>query len=214
MSPADDHPHSRVRALPPPASGLADLAEKYELLIALGRGEPGRTPSRRDDMRRIAARFPGALREWEEMGLAELERRQAEVSRLCALVVGDPPGVAGHLAGAATWVRYALLLHPLLAEILAVKRWIAAQVGGVCQGVTPELAAAFEVWYRRRRLQVPDAELCADWFTPAHLDRVARPPAGQVTRLAYAAVAEAFGVAVSEIKQVLYGVPGRSQESL
>ncbi len=200
---------ARVRALPAPACGLADLAEKYELLIALGRGEPGRTLERRDDMRRIAARFPGALREWEERGLEELETRQAEVARLCDVLLADPLASDQHLARAADWVRYALHLHPLLVEILAVKRWIAAQVGGVCRGMTPELSAAFAVWYGRRRAQVPGAELWAAWFTPAHLDRVAQPPAGQVTRLAYAAVAEHFGVPVTEVKQVLFGVPGR-----
>ena len=136
---------------------LEDMLERYQLLVALARGSPGRTSARRDEMRALAARFPGALREKDQLPLRELERRRDEVRALCAAVAQDPAAAERLLAGAAAWLRYVLALQPLLLEILAVKR--------------------------------------------------ARPHSGQATRLAYAAVAERFGVSVAEVKAALYGPP-------
>jgi hypothetical protein len=141
------------------AQGLAEMLERYQLLVALARGSPGRTPARRAEMRELAARFPGALREKDQLPLHELERRRDEVRALCAAAAQDPAAADRALAGAPAWLRYVLALHPLLLEILAVKR--------------------------------------------------ARPHSGQATGLAYAAVAERFGVSVAEVKEALYGLPDR-----
>jgi hypothetical protein len=190
---------------------LEELAEKYALLIALGQGEPGRTSARRDEMREIAARFPGALREWDELP-GELAARRAVVEELRAAVASRPEAAASLIAAAPGWLRYALVLHPLLGEVLAVKRWLAAEVGGVCDAVTPELTTAFIDWYGRRRTRVRAAQRCADWFTHDRLAEVARPPGGQITRLAYAAVAAEFGVTVSAVKAALYGAEADAED--
>lgn len=66
-------------------SELAELSEKYDLLLALRRarerGEP--IPDRRV-FRELASRFPGALRELDRMPMATLERRAAELAEVRA----------------------------------------------------------------------------------------------------------------------------------
>jgi hypothetical protein len=69
--------------------GLLALARKYERLAALRARRDGEgTPATRDELRALAAEFPGCLRELDTLGPAELARR----TTVCAAVVaGAPP---------------------------------------------------------------------------------------------------------------------------
>jgi len=98
------------------------LLEKYDLLLGLHAGEPGRTVARRDAMRAVAARFPGALREWDELSKAVLAARRAHVAMLIAEVDAGATSLASAIADAEPWLRYALELHTALLELLSRRR--------------------------------------------------------------------------------------------
>ncbi len=97
---------------------LEELVEKYRLLEELSQGQPGRTVARRDAIRAIAERFPGAMREWDELPPEVISRRRVQVEGL----VADP------MAELPAWVCYAIDLHPRLRAALEVKRWLAGRV--------------------------------------------------------------------------------------
>ena len=74
---------------PPAERGFLALARKYERLAALRTRRDGEgAPATRDELRALAAEFPGCLRELDTLGPAELARR----TTVCAAVVaGAPP---------------------------------------------------------------------------------------------------------------------------
>lgn len=99
---------------------LRALLEKYDLLLGLHAGEPGRTVERRDAMRAVAARFPGALREWDQLPQAVLAARRTRVASIVATAL---PGGAGQLPeDAEPWLRYSLELHGTLRSLLVRRR--------------------------------------------------------------------------------------------
>lgn len=169
---------------------LAELAEKYRLLETLRRGEPGRTEARRDAIRAIAERFPGAMREWDEVSLDELVRRRAEVERVLVALAGDG-GVAVARALLAAperaFIGYASELHERLRAALEVKRWLAGRAIG------DELAREAE-----RRFGIGSARL----------SELASPAGGRMTEAIHREVAALFGVTVEALKAELY--PGSS----
>ena len=93
---------------------LRQLLEKYDLLLGLHAGEPGRTIARRDALRVVAERFPGALREWDQLSKAALEQRRARVAQLLSAVeTGEPLRVEIE-----PWLRYCAELHVELRALL------------------------------------------------------------------------------------------------
>jgi hypothetical protein len=101
---------------------LRALLDKYDLLLGLHAGEPGRTVARRDAMRAVAARFPGALREWDELPPAVLAARRARVEALLAKVDPGATPLSSALAAAEPWLRYSLELHAALRALLSRRR--------------------------------------------------------------------------------------------
>jgi hypothetical protein len=91
---------------------LRELLNKYDRLIELRLAPPERTPARRAAMQEVARLFPGALREWDALPLAELMRRRDEVARGPEVLaeIGAQPGLA--------WLRYSLDLHEHLRALL------------------------------------------------------------------------------------------------
>lgn len=102
-------------------SDLAALAEKYRALIAL-RGARDRAaeigqlaftegdrPQRREDMRSVARRFPGALRELDDSTTAQLQARLDAL--VAALASGQPE----------PWMAATTLFHEALHEGLALR---------------------------------------------------------------------------------------------
>lgn len=107
------------------AAALVEQADKYRLLVELAAGEPGRTPARRDAMRAIAARFPGALREWEALSPAELKRRGEIAGGLARRAGGEE--VEAQLGDPAlAWLRLAIQVQERLRAALAEVRADAA----------------------------------------------------------------------------------------
>ena len=90
----------------PSSAALRALGEKYERLAALRARRDGDTlPATRDELRELAAEFPGCLRELDTLGAVELARRAAA----CAGAAGD----AGVIEPWMAWVDgYHALMKP------------------------------------------------------------------------------------------------------
>jgi hypothetical protein len=95
----------------PPAAALRALGGKYERLAALrARRDGDARPATRDELRELAAEFPGCLRELDTLGAAELTRR----ALACAAVAdGDAP--------AASWMLWIDGYHALMKQALAAR---------------------------------------------------------------------------------------------
>lgn len=113
-APRPEHAAVALRA------ALGEQRHKYRLLEELSASPPGRHPARRDAMRRIAERFPGALREWESLTPGELGTRRASVE---ALVLEGDACLADRLETAGLrWLRLSILVHTRLREALVARR--------------------------------------------------------------------------------------------
>lgn len=189
---------------------LRRLLHKYDLLLALSRGEPGRTEERRDAMRAIAHRFPAALREWEQIAPEELGRRHRIVAEQVA--AGERREAALALDAASEgWLHDGLDLHDCLRAVLRLRGYLIRQAGGrLPRGgatspaalppgpIAAHLAACQELV---RGCEVP-------WLTvtPELLGAIAEPAAGRLTALAYQAVAARHGTSTTTIKIAIFGL--------
>ncbi|HEX4459734.1 MAG TPA: hypothetical protein VIA18_17270, partial [Polyangia bacterium] len=96
------------------------MAEKYTRLLALRRavGVGGRPDdAARAELRAVARRWPGALRELDSLATDELERRAA------ACVADD----------AAPWVGWMARYHELMRAALALRRGVTQRTPGAGQ---------------------------------------------------------------------------------
>jgi hypothetical protein len=92
------------------ASDAAALARKYQALVALrGRRDSGGAPAGRDELRALAAEFPGCLRELDTLGGAELSRRAAAAAAAAAGGAREP------------WMAWIAAYHALMTEALAAR---------------------------------------------------------------------------------------------
>lgn len=171
------------------ARELSQLLARYDALDRVALGEPGRTAQRRDQLRDVAARFPGALRELDAIGVDGVRARRATVAALLDEVraTGSTSAVA---RSEHDWVRATLALMPRLRLVLDIKAWLAEHAPG--QGLAA--AGARE----RVRACYPDAD-------DDLLDRIASPPKRQVQQVAYQDAARDLGVDVDQLKRILYG---------
>lgn len=138
--------------------GLAALAEKYREMIAL-RAERGPRDDRR--LRRLAARFPGALRELDRRTDASLAERLDACER--ALEGNEPP----------PWAELQLAFHGWMRLALALRAAGAREL---------EAARAFATTYAPTLAGDPPREMLDD----ARLAQLVRPPDGRLSRAARA----------------------------
>jgi hypothetical protein len=88
----------------------AALGRKYTALVALRvRRDTGGPAATRDELRTLAAEFPGSLRELDTLGRRELARRAAAVA---AVVNGAAPE---------PWMAWIAAYHELMAQTLAAR---------------------------------------------------------------------------------------------
>ena len=130
MRPAD-----RAPTISP--GGLAGLARKYRALVALrARRDGGGPAATRDELRQLAAEFPGCLRELDTLGPEELGRRAAAASAAAAGGAAEP------------WMDWVASYHSLMGEALAARargEMEAAPEGRLNVKVLRELGARFGV---------------------------------------------------------------------
>jgi hypothetical protein len=116
---------------------LAALARKYEALVALrARRDGGGAAATREELRALAAEFPGCLRELDTLGGDELARRAAAAATAAAGGAREP------------WMDWIAAYHAAMADALAARgrgEAVAAPEGRLNVKVLRELAARFAV---------------------------------------------------------------------
>jgi hypothetical protein len=168
---------------------LDALIVRYELLEGVATAPQERTPERRDQMRAVASRFPGALRELDAIGLRGVRDRGAG-ARALREEIASTGSTAVLESPAYLWARCAIELTRRLRAILEIKSWLAEHAQGRNLG-SADTRDELRAWY-------PDAD-------DDLLDRIALPPGGHAQQVAYEDAARALGVEVDELKRTLYG---------
>jgi hypothetical protein len=170
---------------------LTGLREKYVRMrvmrIAHDAGQEEADEVRRA-MADLAFRFPGSLREIDDLELAEIERR---IDRLEAAMAGTLP--------VEPWMQAIALFHRFARGAICAKRWLG---GRRC--VTPELAAAF----RADSAALPHPREAVDW--EPHLGALASPPRGRWTELVYDRIAAELHVTSAEARRLTFGTSART----
>ncbi len=157
-----------------------ELIGKYEEIRRLRSETTGAPPTLA--LRALAARFPGALRELDELALTEVERRLAHLEALAE----------GRASAAEAWVAPVSLYHRRLREALAAKHWLRGR-----RALTPA---------ERQDFVVSQGAETAFWAP--ELERLARPPTGRLTDVVLDRVALELGLSVEALGLVLFGRPG------
>jgi hypothetical protein len=162
------------------AAELSGLRDKYvrmrELRSAHARAKCDPTfeePDPRPAMARLAAAFPGALRELDALAFEEIERRIVETD--AAIATGRP----------LRWMIAQLAFHRLCRGALATKRWLS---GGTAPTREAFLGAGLG----------EEAELFVD-----ALDAIASPPRGRLLDLVHSRVADGLSVSVGEARRLV-----------
>ncbi|MEW5853762.1 MAG: hypothetical protein AB2A00_33615 [Myxococcota bacterium] len=183
---------------------LEELRHKYEVLLRLhdereaaaAAGLTGFSGAERDArrlaMKRLAARFPGALRELDALDRAALlDRRQA----LQAVLDAAPPELPGLLAQPAhTWMSWMWLFHALTREMLHVKRRLALQARGLVE------RGADGRW--------PEPAVLGPQGYPEVLQRrILDPPRGHLTHLVYELLSTRLGCPAPTLQEAIFGPP-------
>ncbi|HEY0713866.1 MAG TPA: hypothetical protein VGF45_14395 [Polyangia bacterium] len=152
--------------LEPSPEELHALADKYRTLLGWRQRRDADQPApERASLRALAERYPGALRELDTLGEAELARRAAAAA---SAAQGGP---------CEAWMAWILALHRLLAAALYLKRESrvsGADVKGESLRPTAESLA---------RMPLSDELMRA----------LIEPPGGRITPVALTAIAVHFG---------------------
>jgi hypothetical protein len=163
---------------------LEGLLDKYvEMRRMRAEHVTGTAVDPKREMRALAGRFPGALREIDELPLAVIDARIDELRKLLASKRG---------ADAPSWARWSISYHGWMRVALRVKR-------------TPRTANLEEA--RERFLEdyapAPD-EPAPDELTAATFASLARPARGRLNPIVLARVAEAHGTTAAAVTRVLF----------
>jgi hypothetical protein len=173
---------------------IAALREKYAEIRRLREVDAaGLAGDPRPAMRALARKFPGALRELDELTMAEIAERED------ALAIAARDGVLPD------WAHAQLALHAWLRVVLDVRR---------------RVGKTRAVWEARRRLApavtgrstpspLPEDDVGVA-LDDALLAEILRPPRGRLVDVALARAAAQLGVSVEEIARASYlGRAGR-----
>ncbi len=182
------------------AMTVYDLVDKYEALVELRRQRDALLAQgqrrfvgeaaglRRAALRRLAARFPGALRELES----------------------DPRTLAGRLAllqhGLRTtprvsppqWAVLSLQYHLFLREALAIKRWLSQKRQRM--PAAAQLRDDFSAWFACCEERVRPLSAASDLLL-----RYQRPPGGRISELVLQELACGSGWTPDKLRSVLFG---------
>jgi hypothetical protein len=159
-------------------SDFLALSEKYRELAALRRARSGgEKPAPRDALRRLAARFPGALNELDTMELGEIEARAVSLDRAAAGGAIEP------------WMQWIHLYHRLLRVALGIRRSAARPRG------RSELDAAALASRAVDRAGVP--------VDDAFVRSVLEPPDGRVVNVVLHEVARRTGTGVADVESAI-----------
>jgi hypothetical protein len=175
--------------------GCFELREKYVEILAMrlsarSDARSGAPLERvRARMLTLAARFPGSLRELDDLAISEIRRR---ISKLDAVLAGT-----GEVE---PWMQASVLFHRLARGALWAKRWLKGR---------RSVNAVLEAAYAADAETLDFARDALTWST--ELAAIARPPGGRVMRLVHARVGLALGVTEWEAQRMVFGPPRKRQ---
>jgi hypothetical protein len=140
------------------------------------------TTDPREDMAELAGRFPGALREIDELPLAEIDRKLSDLAR----AVADETQIA-------PWMNATARFHELTRGVLAVKRWLAGK-----KAIDNAVRAEFEAIAN----DLPYAADVVVWRD--ELEAIANPPRGKVTDLVFARIARELSIDEDDARRLVF----------
>lgn len=169
------------------------LREKYETMLALrvvherARADPSFVePDPRRVMAALAARFPGALREIDEL---PMETIRARIGELAAAESGD---------AVAPWMIAQTSFHRLARGALAAKRWL---------GKRRATSSAVDGAFARA---IADGDLPEEALAWAGaLAALARPPRGRLMDLVFSRIASDLAMDDARVRELVFGPPRR-----
>jgi hypothetical protein len=173
-------------------AAILDLRSKYAQMLSMrdahasGREDAA---SVRVQMAELAARFPGALREIDELELHEIGRRIAALDAVAAEAAPQEP-----------WMEAMALFHAMTRGALAVKRWLAGR---------KRVDAALRMRLHAEAASLPFPEDARAWAD--ELGRIASPPRGRLTEVVFARLALRIGTTPHAARRLVFGVPRRSR---
>jgi hypothetical protein len=171
---------------------LAALRTKYEEMLRLRLESAGTALDPRRAMAALASRFPGALREIDDLPLDTI---RARVRDLADAERNDAPE---------PWMEATHLFHALTRGALCAKRWLAGRKPGAVDDEAREAfgrAAPSFCW----------AEDALAW--KADLKRLASPPHGRLTELVYERIAETMRITEREARLLVFGTNRRERRA-
>lgn len=182
--------------MPAPVTAEADeLLGKYTEMLAMrvaheaGAEDPARV---RSQMIALAARFPGSLREIDELEIDEIRRRIASLESVLSGAWPPEP-----------WMRAMATFHAFARGALCAKRFLAGRKW-IDEAVERGYIDVLE------DLAFPeDARLWKD-----DLRAVASPPQGRLTVLVFARLARALGMTEQEARSLVLGGTRRRGSSV
>ncbi len=168
---------------------IRDLHDKYTEMLRLRLEDAADTnrsaPSPRRAMAALADRFPGALREIDDLPLAVIRSR-----------IGALEAAARDSSRIEPWMEAIARFHALTRGALTVKRWLGGR-----KTVHADLVTVFT----REVHALPYADDARAWKDD--LARLARPPRGRVTDLVFERLAQMLGVPAVEARRRVFGTP-------
>jgi hypothetical protein len=173
-------------------AALEELLAKYAQMLAMrvrhagGNEDAGEARTR---MAELASRFPGALREIDDLELAEIRQRIRLLDDVLHQHLEIQP-----------WMEAMALFHAMARGALCAKRWL---------GGRKRIDAAVEEAFARGLPLFPFPEEARAWS--GDLARIASPPRGRVTDLVFARLAESLGVSEVAARRLVFGVSRRER---
>ncbi len=168
------------------AETVRALRDKYREIKRLRDADAaGVIADPRREMAALAQRFPGALRELDELPMDQIE------ARLFALEQLDD---SAHAQAVPQWVRLQIGYHGCMRAVLRIKR-MAADVGDDAAALLHALSLQYE--------PAADEPPLAS-FDRAAVDAILRPDGGRLNPWVYARVAAACGVEPDDVRRALF----------
>lgn len=162
---------------------LRKLVVKYteiRRLRILALEAPGTDP--REEMATLAAQFPGALREIDELPLEEIDARLASLARALEDSAAVEP-----------WMSAVMSFHELTRGALAAKKWLAGRknVGAIDRAELARIAAS----------SVEGAAILP-WLDD--LGAIAQPPRGRITDLVFRRLAATLSISEADTRALVF----------
>ena len=180
---------------------IEDLEQKYRLMLVMrlerealeSRGvlkfSGDAAVQRRESSKALASRFPGALKELDQLSSTKLEQRLQELEQLTSNDADLPQ-----------WASVCWDYHTLLRQALAAKLWLHDQQAAVMDDLALQNA-----W------QVADRTFyCAQDWPDAYrgarlLELISHPPGGRLSQLVWEVLRERFGMPEHELRMIVFG---------